>query len=297
MRFTIWHKSADPRDYLEVAVAAEDAGFDSTAMNEGLFFPEQVSRPYPYTEDGERGWAPSAPFFEPTAILAAIFARTTRLRGYTYVLKFSLHQPLLVAKRAATLAALSENRFGLGVGQAVWPEEFAPVQMDFESRRPRMIEGLEIVRRALTGDWFEYHGEYYDFPRIISSPGVHAPMPFYIGGHKGKSLADSVDYSDGWLGMPSPWQETERCVRELHTLLDDRGRSHEAFEIHGGVPGASTLDDFRRMEELGLTDVIVSPEADYRSHAGAMPVADKVEWVKRFGHEVLERIGTPSLTR
>ena len=95
-------------------------------------------------------------------MLAAVFARTTTLRAYTYVLKFSLHQPLLVAKRAATLAAISGDRFGLGVGQAVWPEEFAPVQMDFASRRPRMIEGIEIVRLALTGDWFEYHGKHYD---------------------------------------------------------------------------------------------------------------------------------------
>src|SRR6185295_5256769 len=113
----------------------------------------------------------TAPFLEPMMVLAAIFARTTTLRGYTYVLKFSLHQPLLVAKRAATLAVISDNRFGLGVGSAVWPEEFAPVQMDFASKRPRMIEGIEIVREALKAEWFEHHGEHYDFDRIISSPG------------------------------------------------------------------------------------------------------------------------------
>jgi probable F420-dependent oxidoreductase len=296
MRFTIWHSSGDPRDYIETAVAAEAAGFDSTAMHEGLFYPEKVSRPYPYTADGKRGWEPTAPFLEPTTMLAAVFASTTTLRAYTYVLKFSLHQPLLVAKRAATLVAISQGRFGLGVGQAVWPEEFAPVQMDFESRRPRMIEGIEIVRRALTGEWFEYHGEYYDFPRIISSPGITEPMPIYVGGHRGRSLADAVDYSDGWLGVPSSWEETERCVRKLHALLDERGRPRDAFEIHGGVTGASTLDDFRRMEELGLTDIIVSPAADYRSHSQAMTTVDKSEWVKRFGHEVLEQLGTPSVS-
>jgi alkanesulfonate monooxygenase SsuD/methylene tetrahydromethanopterin reductase-like flavin-dependent oxidoreductase (luciferase family) len=296
MRFTLWHSTGDPQDYIETAVAAEAAGFDSTAMHEGLFYPEYVSRPYPYTEDGKRGWEPTAPFLEPTTMLAAVFARTTTLRAYTYVLKFSLHQPLLVAKRAATLAAISGDRFGLGVGQAVWPEEFAPVQMDFASRRPRMIEGIEVVRRALTGDWFEYHGRYYDFPRIMSSPGVAVPMPIYIGGHRGKSLADAVDHADGWVGVPSTWEETERCVRALHRLLDERDRSRDEFEIHGGVMGASAVDDFRRMEELGLSDVIVSPAADYRSHSGELTVADKVDWVKRFGHEVLEQVGTPSVS-
>ncbi len=296
MRFTIWHSTGDPQDYIETAIAAEAAGFDSVAMHEGLFYPEHVSRPYPYTDDGKRGWEPTAPFLEPTTMLAAVFARTTTLRAYTYVLKFPLHQPLLVAKRAATLAILSGNRFGLGVGQAVWPEEFAPVQMDFASRRSRMIEGIEIVRRALTGEWFEYHGEYYDFPRMMSSPGITAPMPVYIGGHKGKSLADAVDYSDGWVGVPSTWEETERCVNSLHSLLDERGRSRHDFEIHGGVMGASTVDDFRRMEELGLTDAVVSPASDYRSHSGEMTTVDKIEWVKRFGQEILERVGSPSIS-
>jgi probable F420-dependent oxidoreductase len=294
MRFTIFHTSGGPLDYIETAVAAEEAGFDSAAMHEGLFFPETVSRPYPYSEDGKRNWAPTVPFFEPMCILAAISARTTTLRTYTYVLKFSLHQPLLVAKRAATLAAISGNRFGLGVGQAVWPEEFAPVQMDFESRRPRMIEGIEIVRRALTGDWFEYHGQYYDFGRIISSPGISEPMPIYIGGHRGPSFRDAVEHADGWLGVALTGEETERCVHKLHALLDERGRSRDDFEIHGGVMAASTVDDFRRLEELGLTDIIVTP-ASLREYSGELTAADKVEWVKRFGHEILEKMGTPSL--
>jgi hypothetical protein len=59
--------------------------------------------------------------------------------------------------------------------------------------------------------------------------------------------------------------------------------------------GASTVDDFRRLEELGVTDVIVSPVADYRTHSGAMSAAEKADWAKRFGHEILERVGTPSL--
>jgi alkanesulfonate monooxygenase SsuD/methylene tetrahydromethanopterin reductase-like flavin-dependent oxidoreductase (luciferase family) len=119
-------------------------------------------------------------------------------------------------------------------------------------------------------------------------------MPIYVGGHKGKSLADAADVADGWVGVPSTWEETERCVRKLHALLDERGRSRDDFEIHAGVMDASTADDFRRLEELGVTDVVVSPVADYRTHSGAMTAADKIEWAKRFGHEILERVGTPS---
>jgi probable F420-dependent oxidoreductase len=290
MRFTIWHSTGDPQDYIETAIAAERAGFTSVAMHEGMFFPEHVSRPYPYTEDGKRGWEPDAPFLEPTTLLAAVFARTETLRAYTYVLKFPLHQPLLVAKRVATLAVLSGNRFGLGVGQAVWPEEFAPVQMDFESRRERMLEGIEIVRLALTGDWFEYHGQHYDFPRIVSSPGATEPVPVYIGGHRERSLRDAVAVADGWVGVPSTWEETERCVHRIHELLDETGRARDQFEIHGGVLSARDPDDFRRLEELGLTDVIVSPASDYRSHEGVLTTSDKVSWIERFADSVLARV-------
>src|ERR1700736_3474749 len=135
MRFTIWHSTGDPQDYIQTAIAAEEAGVTSTALHESVFYPEQASAPYPYSEDGERHWAPDAPFLEPMTMLAAIFARTETLRAYTYVLKFPLHHPLLVAKRASTLAAISQGRFGLGVGQAVWPEEFEYTQTDFDSRR------------------------------------------------------------------------------------------------------------------------------------------------------------------
>jgi alkanesulfonate monooxygenase SsuD/methylene tetrahydromethanopterin reductase-like flavin-dependent oxidoreductase (luciferase family) len=290
MRFTIWHATGDADDYIETAVAAEEAGFTSVAMNEGLFYPEKVSRKYPYSADGKRGWEPTAPFLEPTTVLAAIFARTTTLRGYTYVLKFSLHQPLLVAKRAVSLAVISHNRFGLGVGSAVWPEEFAPVQMDFNSKRPRMIEGIEIVRKALTGDWFEHHGEYYDFDRIISSPGITAPMPIYIGGHRGPSFEDAVLYSDGWVGVPSTWEELERCVTKLHGLLDKHGKSRENFEIHAGVLEARTPDDFRRMEDLGVTDAIVTPAHDMVTRAEGMSKEEKAEWCARFGDEILARV-------
>lgn len=290
MRFTIWHSTGDPEDYLTTAIAAEEAGFTSTALHENVFYTQEASARYPYSEDGGRHWAPDAPFLEPMTMLAAIFARTQTLRAYTYVLKFPLHHPLHVAKRAATVAAISNGRFGLGVGQAVWPEEFEYTQTDFASRRERMLEGIEIIRLVTSGEMVDYHGKHYQFGRLLASPGIPGGLPIYIGGHKGPSLRAAVDVADGWVGVPSTWEETERCVRRLHELLDERGRSREDFEIHGGVMDARTIDDFRRLEELGLTDIIVSPSADYRTHRAELSARDKGGWINRFSDEVLARV-------
>jgi probable F420-dependent oxidoreductase len=290
MRFTIWHSTGDPDDYIETAIAAEEAGFTSTSLHESVFYPKTASAPYPYSDDGERHWEPEAPFLEPMVMLAAIFARTTTLRAYTYVLKFPLHHPLLVYKRAATLHAISHGRFGLGLGPAVWPEEFEYTQTDFASRRERLLEGIEIIRLAGTGEMVEYHGQHYDFGPLLSSPGIPGAMPIYIGGHKLPSLRMAVDVADGWVGVPSTWEETARCVSRLHELLDERGRSYDDFEIHGGALEARTLDDFRRLEDMGLTDIVVSPTPDYATHSGELTTRDKVEWVERFSDKILARV-------
>jgi probable F420-dependent oxidoreductase len=291
VRFTIWHSTGDPDSYLRTAVAAEQAGFTSTALHESVFFPEQASARYPYNADGKRHWGPETEFLDPIVVLTAILARTTTLRAFTFVMKFPLRHPLLVAKQATTLAILSGNRFGLGVGQSVWPEEFEYTQTEFASRRERMVEGIEIVRLASSGEMIEYNGEHYQFGRLQQSPGVSEPLPIYVGGHRGQSLEIAARYSDGWCGRPDTWEEAERCVRRLHELLDEYGRKREDFVIHDGVLEAGTLDDYRRMEELGVTDCIVTPQAVYGKHAdSSLTTEDKVDWVNRFGDEIIARM-------
>jgi hypothetical protein len=100
----------------------------------------------------------------------------------------------------------------------------------------------------------------------------------------------AVDVADGWVGVPSTWEETARCVGRLHELLDKRGRSYDDFEIHGGALEAKTLDDFRRLEDMGLTDIVVSPTPDYATHSGELTTRDKVEWVERFSDKILARV-------
>jgi probable F420-dependent oxidoreductase len=297
MRFTMWESSGDADVYFRLADAAENHGWHSMCLHESVFYPFQISKPYPYSSDGLRTWPPDTPFLDPLILLTGVLARTTTLRAYTCVLKFPLRHPLLVAKQAATIATMSGNRFGLGVGQSVWPEEFLYTGTDFESRKARMLEGIEIVRLVTSGEVVEYHGEHYDFGPLQQAPGVTQRLPIYVGGHRDVSLRLAAEHADGWCGTTSTWEETERCVSRLYELLGDLGRSADDFEIHAGVINARTVDDFRRMEEMGITDAIVRPWMQRVSHTIELPTEEKVAQVKQFGDEVIAAFSSGVVTR
>ena len=62
MRFTVPLPMMPAHHYVPMAKAAEDAGFDSIAVPDSVFFPETVSGDYPFADGGERWWAPDTPF-------------------------------------------------------------------------------------------------------------------------------------------------------------------------------------------------------------------------------------------
>ena len=106
----------DALELCELAQVAEEVGFDGIAMPDSVFYPEQVSAPYPYTADGKRMWAPETPMPDPFIAMAAMAAVTSRIQFYTNVFKLPLRDPLLTAKQIATMAVMSRNRVALGVG-------------------------------------------------------------------------------------------------------------------------------------------------------------------------------------
>ena len=102
---------------------------------------------------------------------------TTKLHFNIFVLKLPIRPPALVAKQAGSLAALFGNRLGLGVGTSPWPEDYEIMGVPFAKRGKRMDECIDVIRGLTTGDYFEYHGEFYDIPKIKMTPAPTKPMP------------------------------------------------------------------------------------------------------------------------
>ena len=181
MRFTFAESMIDPRQYLPLAVEVEQAGYDSFTVPESICYPKESDSKYPYTADGDRSFLEDKPFIEPFVLMGALGAVTERLRFTTFVVKLPIRHPVLVAKQATSIAVLSGNRFGFGVGLSPWPEDFAACGQEWKGRGKRMDEMIEIIRGLATGEFFGYHGEFYDIDSIQLCPAPSEPIPILIG--------------------------------------------------------------------------------------------------------------------
>jgi probable F420-dependent oxidoreductase len=302
MRFTIWNTGADPDEYFPVAQAAEAAGWDSLCLNEGTFQPErQEDDVYPFSADGKRSWTVETPYLEPMTILPAVATHTERLRYLTFVLKLPLREPLTFAKQVATAALMMHNRLDLGVGISWMPQEYRYCGLDWETRRERFVESIEVLRLVLSGELVEYHGEVFDFGRLMERPVPTEPVPIFIAGHKTPSLRMAAKLADGWCGVPSPMDEMERIVGRLHEELEAAGRSREDFKIHSGGIDVRTIDDYARLEAIGVTDCIVMPWMSALMDAGndalGVPLSQRLELIHQFGEEIIAPLKATTAAR
>ena len=189
MRFTLTLGIGGYQDYATVARVAEEEGWSSVSVPDSLFFPKTTASEYPYADTEQvRHFIGVAPFIEPFVALATMAAVTKRIRFYPAVLKIPVRQPLVLAKALSSLAVVSGNRLSLGAGLSPWREEFVYNGVPYEDRGTRMEECLAIIRGALTGEYFEFHGKYYEFGPMKLSPFPINPCRFLSAGTQSPRL-------------------------------------------------------------------------------------------------------------
>ena len=162
MRFSYAETFCDPTFLGPLLQSADDAGYDSFVVPDSVLFPAESDTSYPYTADGDRAFLEDKPIIEPFALIPFLAAQTARIRFTTFVLKLAIRPPVLVAKQAASVAVLSDNRLRLGVGISPWPEDFAAMGLPWDDRGARMDDAVDIVRGLTAGGWFEHHGKVMD---------------------------------------------------------------------------------------------------------------------------------------
>ncbi|MPY79402.1 MAG: TIGR03619 family F420-dependent LLM class oxidoreductase [Actinophytocola sp.] len=286
MRWSLSVAMLAPTGLAELARVAEDAGFDAIALPDSVFYPETVSAAYPYTSDGKRMWAAETPMPDPFIAMTAMAAVTRRIRFATGVLKLPLRDPLLVAKQVATMAVLSGNRVGIGVGLSWIPEEFAFTRTDMRTRGARTDEAIEILKAVCAGrgpEWVEYHGTYYDFDRLMISPAPDEPVPVYVGGHSEPGLRRAARLGDGWISVNTDTATLTTTIQRLDALRAEYGRDGgDPFEISVAPTDASDVDDYRTLEDAGVTECRITPWRRY-------PASDRADAVRRFADDVIAR--------
>ena len=290
MRFSYAETFCDPSYLAPLAQAAEAAGYDSFVVPDSLIFPAESDTSYPYTADGDRAFLEDKPIIEPLTLVPYLAAQTTRIRFTTFVLKLAVRPVVLVAKQAASVAVLSGDRLRLGVGISPWPEDFAALDVPWERRGRRLDEQLEVLRGLTAGGWFEFHGEQIDVARCKIAPVPAKPIPLLVGGHADVALRRAARAGDGWIHAGGDPAELATMIARVHALRKEHGYTSEPFEIHAISLDAFSIDGVRRLEELGVTDVIVGFRYPYTTEPDTQPLTEKIDLLQRFGESVIAKV-------
>ena len=290
MRFTYAEAMTDATYYQPLAQAAEAAGYSSMTVADSLIYPRESDSTYPYTEDGNREFLEGKEFIETMTLCAMLGAVTTTLRFTPFVLKLPIRPPVLVAKQASSIAYLTGNRLGLGVGLSPWREDYDVMGVPWEKRGKRFDECIDIVRGLTTGEEFEYHGEFYDLPPVTMTPAPTEPIPILVGGHADRALRRAVVRGDGWMHGGGPQDELEVLLDKLDKIREQEGLTDKPFEKHVISMDAYSVDGVKRLEELGVTDVIVGFRIPYIKGPDTEPLEKKIAHLERFAEDVIAKV-------
>jgi probable F420-dependent oxidoreductase len=290
MRFSFAEGMTKAEYYAPLAQACEAAGYTSMTIADSVIFPEVSDSKYPYTDTGDRHFLDGKEFIETMILCAHLFAVTETLRLTPFVLKLPIRPPVLTAKQASSLAFLSNNRLGLGVGISPWPEDFAAMGVDWARRGKRMDECMDILRGLTTGEYFEYHGEFYEIESLKQCPGATEKIPLLVGGHADAALRRAVVKGDGWMHAGGDGEELDRMLLRLAEIRQEEGDTRDDFEVHVISYDAYTVDGIKRLEDKGVTDCIVGFRVPYIMGPDQEPLQTKIDNLNRYAESVISKV-------
>jgi probable F420-dependent oxidoreductase len=290
VRFCYAESMTDPSFYAPLARAAEEAGYDSMVIPDSICYPQQSVSVYPFNPDGTREFLEDKPFLEPFSLIPALGAVTERIRFITFVLKLPVRHPVMVAKQMTSTAVLTGNRLVLGVGTSPWREDYDVLGVPWAKRGLRMDEELAIVRGLSAGGYFEFHGQLYELPAIKIAPVPTQPVPILIGGHGEAALRRAARSGDGWLHGGGDPAELPGMLARLRELRTEEGTAGRPFEVHVISMDAYTADGIRRLEDQGVTDVIVGFRWPYHVGPDTEPLDDKLTKLRRYADDVIGKV-------
>ncbi|ANW18771.1 TIGR03619 family F420-dependent LLM class oxidoreductase [Streptomyces clavuligerus] len=209
-----WERTAaGPEDLVEVARAADRAGFAYVAVCDHVAVPRRLAG------------AMSTVWYDPVATLAFLASVTRRVRLLSHVAVVGLRHPLLTAKQYATLDHLSGGRLILGVGAGHVAEEFAALGVDFAERGRVLDESLDALRAALgPAEFPRFTGEYFRFADLGQRPRPAQPqVPLWVGGSSPAALRRAARRGDGWLPQGDPRTVLPRRIARLRELREAAG--------------------------------------------------------------------------
>lgn len=278
--YTLMTEQSGPKDLVEWAVRAEQAGFDFEVSSDHFspWLTEQGHAPY--------AWS----------VLGAVAHATERVELMTYVTCPTMrYHPAVIAQKAATLQLLADGRFtlGLGSGESLNEHVVGEGWPGVVTRQEMLAEAIEVIRKLHSGDLVTHHGEYFDVDsaRVWDLPDILVPVAVAVSGDMSierlAPLADHMIAVQPEAELVGTWNRTEgaerigsgaRAVGQIPICWDPDEkaaveRAHEQFRWFGG--GWSVNSDLPTPAGFAGATQFVRPE-DVAESIPCGPDLDKI---------------------
>jgi probable F420-dependent oxidoreductase len=249
----------------EFARAAEERGFDSVFFPEHTHIPASRKTPFPLGGELPKEYSRIHDLF--VAMTAAAMA-TTRIKVGAGVCLVTEHDPIVLAKQAASLDALSNGRLILGIGAGWNAEEMEDHGVPFKKRWRVVGERVKAMRRIWNQDTAEFHGDFVNFDPIWCwpKPAQAGGPPVWLGSLSMKAFERVVEYCDGWYPVGTEYDALARRVHTLREAADRAGRKFDTIELSVAVLAPSE-ESCNRLRDLGFTNMVLGIASEPRDKA------------------------------
>jgi probable F420-dependent oxidoreductase len=226
-------QQATRENIIQAARQAEGEGFDSVWVFERLLWPLKPQTPYPGTPDG------SLPIeyqniLDPIETLSFVAANTSKIALGTSVIDMLFHNPVILARRFATLDVMSQGRAICGLGIGWSKDEYQAANVPFNNKGKRADEFIQALKKIWTNDIVEFKGEYYNIPasKIGPKPIQKPNIPIYLGGFSPNTFARMVNYdTNGWLGLiGGPLEYLENTLNDIREKATRANKDQNSFK-------------------------------------------------------------------
>ena len=268
---------------VELAQAAEAAGFDSIWTVEHVVVPRGYQSRYPYSPTGRMGSGlEDYPIPDPLIWLAYVASATRTIKLGTAILILPQRNPVVTAKAVATLDHLAGGgRVLLGIGVGWLAEEFATLGVPFEDRGPRTDEYVAAMRALWSQECASYRGRFVSFDQVFCRPlPPGRRIPIIVGGDTLAAARRAGRLGDGYFparGAPA------ELFDEMRRAALAAGRDPAGIEITAAAPPEPA--EIEALARQGVARVAVPV-----SSAAGLPAQVKTpDDVLRYGKDVIAR--------
>lgn len=268
---------------VELAQAAEAAGFESIWTVEHVVVPRDYQSRYPYSATGRMGTGlEDFPIPDPLVWLAFVGSATRTIKLGTAILILAQRNPVITAKAVASLDNMAgSGRVLLGVGVGWLAEEFAALGVPFEERGRRTDEYVAAMRALWREECASFRGRYVSFDRVFCRPRPAARrIPVIVGGDTRTAARRAGRIGDGYFPARPVGAE---LLDEMRRAAEQAGRDPSAIELTVAAPSEPAAIEALARQGVARVAVPISP-------AAGLPAQVRTpDDVLRYGKEMIAR--------